>query len=306
MAVPITRSAHPSALWPGVFEWFGLSYKEQPETYKQLFDVNTSSKHMEIGAESTQFGLAPEKPEGSSIQYDEAREGYKSSLVHRAYALGYITTREEMEDGQYDALSRQRARALAFSMRKTKEIIHWNVLNRAFNVSFLGGDGVSLCSTSHPTRSGNQANRPSTDADLSEASLEDAVKAIVNMKNPRGLRIQATPQGLVIPVNEMFNAERYLNSTLRPGVANNDVNAIKSMNVFKDGTLVSPYLTDDDAWFITVNIGGDKGLKSFDRRAIDFNKDEDFGTENARAKSTMRLSVGWFDWRGIWGTQGAG
>lgn len=304
MAV-ITRSAHPDALWPGVFEWFGLSYKEQPETYKQLFDTNSSSKHMEIIAESTQFGLVPEKAEGANIQYDEAREGFKATFTHKAYALGYIVTREEMEDSQYDALSRARARALAFSMRKTKEVVHWNVLNRAFSGSYLGGDGVSLCSTSHPTRSGNQANRLSTDADLSEASLEDAVKDIINFKNARGLRIQATPRGIVIPVNEMFNAERYLNSTLRPGVANNDINAIKSMNTFRDGTLVSPYLSDNDAWFITVDIGGDKGLKSFDRRAIDFSKDEDFGTENARAKSTMRFSVGWSDWRAIYGTQGA-
>lgn len=305
MAV-ITRSAHPDALWPGVFEWFGLSYKEQPETYKMLFDVSQSSKHMEVIAESTQFGLAPEKAEGAAISYDEAREGIKATFTHKSYALGYICTREELEDNQYDQLSRGRARALAFSMRKTAEVVHWNVLNRAFNSSYLGGDGVVLCSTAHPTRSGNQANRPTTDADLSEASLEDAVKDITNMKNARGLRIQATPKGLVIPTNEMFNAERYLNSTLRPGVANNDINAIKSMDVFRDRTLVSSYLTDNDAWFITVDIGGDKGLKSMQRRGIDFGRDEDFGTENARAKSTMRFSTGWSDFRAIFGSQGAG
>ena len=301
----ITRSAHPDALWPGVFEWFGLSYKEQEETYKRIFDTNPSSKHMEVIAESTQFGLAPEKAEGAPISYDDAQQGIKATFTHRAYALGYIVTREEMEDSQYDELSRARARALAFSMRKTAEIVHWNVLNRAFNSSYLGGDGVVLCSTAHVTRSGNQANRPTTDADLSEASLEDATKDITNMKNARGLRIQAVPRGLVIPVNEMFNATRYLNSTLRPGVANNDVNAINYMNIFKEGTIVSPYLEDTDAWFILVDIGGDKGLKSFQRRKVDFGKDEDFGTENARAKSTMRFSVGWSDWRAIYGTQGA-
>jgi hypothetical protein len=305
MAV-ITRSAHPDALWPGVFEWFGLAYKEQPETYKELFDVNTSSKHMEIIAESTQFGLAPEKAEGASITYDEAREGIKSSFTHKSYALGYIVTREEMEDSQYDALSRARARALAFSMRKTKETVCWNIMNRAFSGSYVGGDGVALCSTAHVTRSGNQANRPTVDADLSEASLEDAVKDIIIMKNARGLRIQATPKKLVIPVNEIFNAERYLNSTLRPGTGNNDVNAIKSLGMLAGAPLVSPYLSDPDAWFLTVDIGGDKGLKLFERRKMDFNKDEDWGTENARAKSTMRFSVGWSDWRALWGTQGAG
>lgn len=302
----ITRSAHPDALWPGVFEWFGLSYKEQEETYKRLFDTNPSKKHMEVIAEATTFGLAPLKAEGAAITYDEARQGIKSTFTHHVYALGYIVTREEMEDNQYDELSRARSRALAFSMRKTKEIVHWNVLNRAFNSSYLGGDGVVLCSTAHVTRSGNQANRPATDADLSEASLEDACKDIWNMKNARGLRIQASPKMLVIPNNERFNAERYLNSTLRPGTGNNDINAIKSMNMFDGGVLNTPYLTDTDAWFITVDIGGDKGLKSFDRRKLDFGKDEDFGTENARAKSTMRFSVGWSDWRAIYGTQGAG
>lgn len=304
MAV-ITRSAHPDALWPGVYEWFGLSYRERPELYKQLFDTNPSQKHMEIIAESTQFGLAPEKAEGSQISYDEAREGIKASFQHKTYALGYIVTREEGEDGQYDELSRARARALAFSMRQTMEIIHWNVLNRAFNSSYLGGDGVVLCSTAHPTRSGNQSNRPAVDADLSEAAIEDADKNITKMTNQRGLRIFATSDKLVIPTDEKFNAVRYINSTLRSGVANNDVNAINQMNTLPGGIVTTPFLTDTDAWFITVDIGGDKGLKSFARRAIDFAKDDEFGTENARAKSTMRLSVGWSDYRAIYGTQGA-
>lgn len=301
----ITRSAHPDALWPGVFEWFGLSYKEREETYKKLFDVNSSSKHMEVIVEATGFGLAPEKAEGANIEYDDAQQGYKATIFPKVFALGYIVTREELEDSQYDALSRSRARHLAFSMRQTKEVVHWNVLNRAFNSSYVGGDGVTLCSTAHPTRNGNVANRPATDADLSEAALEDEVKAIINMVNQRGLRIKAMPRGLVLPVNEMFNAERILNSSLRSGMANNDLNAFKSMNVFPEGTMVSPYLSDNDAWFITVDIGGDKGLKSFERRSIDFQRDEDWGTENARSKSTMRFGVGWGDFRGIRGTQGA-
>lgn len=303
MATPITRSAHPDALWPGVFEWFGLSYKEVPELWREFFREESSGKHMEIVPEATGFGLAPVKGEGVAYLNDDAREGYKATYTHLTYALGYLVTREEMEDNQYEALSRNRSRALSYSMRQTNEYLHANVLNNAFSGSYLGGDGVSLCSTSHPTRSGNQANRLASDADLAESSLEDMVKIIMAMKNNRGLPITVSPQKLIVPTNEVFNAHRYVNSALRSGTANNDLNAIKYLDIFPQGIMRYRYLSDDDSWFITTDCPS--GLTSFNRRAIDFQKDEDFGTENARAKSTFRRSAGWSDWRGITGSGGA-
>jgi len=299
-----TRSSHPSLLWPGVYDTFGEAYKDKPEYFRQIFSDHKSDKHLEITTEHSFYGLAPEKSEGSSIQYDESREGFKSTFQHVTYGLGYIVTREELEDNLYEKVSSARASELARSMRATKETVHANILNRAFNSSYLGGDGVVMCSTAHPTRSGNQSNRLATDADLSEASIEDAVKIAVNMKNNRGIRIQVMPRKLVVPVNEMFNAARYVNSTLRSGTGNNDINAINSLDVLPEGIMVYPYLTDDDAWFILTDLKN--GLKSFDRRPVDFDKDEDFGTENARAKSTMRFKPGWDDFRCIIGTQGAG
>lgn len=299
-----TRSAHPTLLWPGVYEVFGDAYKDKPEYYKRIFDENPSDKHLEVTVEASYYGLAPQKAEGASIQYDQAREGAKYTFQNVTYALGYIVTREELEDNQYEKVAKARASELARSIRATKETVHANILNRAFNSSYTGGDGVVLCSTAHPVVAGTQANRLTVDADMSEASIEDAVKLIVNFKNARGIRIQVMPRMLIAPVNEMFNATRYVNSTLRSATANNDVNAINYMNVLPDGIMVYPYLTDDDAWFITTDVKS--GLKSFNRREIDFDKDEDFGTENARAKSTTRFIPGWDDFRSIVGTQGAG
>lgn len=299
-----TRSAHPTLLWPGVARVFGSAYKDKPEYWRSIFQEKKSTKHLEITSAQSYYGLAPEKGEGAPIQYDQAREGAKYTHQNKTFALGYIVTREELEDNQYPEVSAARASELARSMRATKETAAANVLNRAFNSSYNGGDGTTLCSTSHPTALGStQSNRLAVDADLSEASIEDMGKIIVNFKNDRGIRIQIMPRQLIVPVNEMFNATRYVNSTLRPSTANNDVNAINYMNLLPDGIMVYPYLTDDDAWFMTTD--EKDGLFLYNRRDVDFDKDEDFGTENARAKSTMRFVVSWDDFRSVVGSQGA-
>lgn len=303
MSTPIMRSAHPDNLWPGVFEHFGLSYKEVPELWRELFREETSTKHAEVVVEATGFGLAPVKGEGVAYLNDDARQGYKTTYTHLTYALGYMSTREENEDGQYEYVSKNRARALSYSMRQTLEYLHANVFNNAFSGSYLGGDGVSMVSTSHPTRYGNQSNRLAVDADLAESTLEDLSKQIMGARNNRGLPITISPRKLVVATNEIFNAHRYINSALRSGTANNDLNALKYLDIFPDGIMRYRYLSDDDAWFILTDATG--GLKSFNRRSIDFQRDEDFGTENARAKSTFRRSVGWDDWRGVYGSQGS-
>lgn len=296
----INRSAHPDALWPGVFKWFGSSYKEQPELWREVFREETSDKHMEVTAESTYFGLAPTKAEGASITFDDAQQGYKNTYTHVVYGLGYIVTREEIEDNQYEKLSKHRARALSYSMRVTREFVCAATLNRAFSGTYAGGDGVAMISTAHPVVGATQSNRLTVDADLSEAAIEDALKIIYNMKDARGLPYVMSAKKLIVPVNEIFNANRYVNSNLRSGTANNDLNAIKE--VFPEGIMKYRFLDDDDAWFIQTDVKD--GLCTFTRRSIDFDKDEDFGTENARAKSTMRFSVGWDDWRGIVGSAG--
>lgn len=302
----ITRSAHPSALWPGIHAWFGNQYKDIAKPFEAYFQMENSDKAYEEVAEAYGFGLAAVKGEGASIQYDTDGEGYKTRFTNVTYGLGYIVTREAIEDNQYREISTRRSAELARSMAATKCIVHANVLNRGFSGSYNGGDGVPLFSASHPTISGTQSNLL-TAADLSEAGLEAAATAIMTMKNARGIVINAKPKTLVIHPSEWANATRILQSDMQSGAASdstntNNVNALKVKGIV-DQVVMDPYLTNIDAWYLTTDIP--YGLTCFTRRAMEFKQDNDFDTENAKAKATERYATGWADWRGIFGSEGA-
>lgn len=297
----ITRSNHPDALWPGVKAWYGKEYAKLPKEWSQIFDKRSSDKYQERVIETTGFGLAPVKPEGSSISYDSDLQGTTNYFTHVVYGLGYIVTREELEDDLYTEVSAARAGALSLSMRTTEEIVHANVLNRGFSTSYPIGDGAALFSLAHPTRSGNQANII-TAADLSETSLEDMLKGIMQTKNARGLNIRSMGQKLIVSTADAFNATRIMESTLRTATPNNDINAVKAMGMLPQGIVVNHFLTDLDAWFVQTDVRD--GLLSFWRREASLEKDNDFDTENAKAKSTIRFSAGVGDWRNIWGSAG--
>lgn len=223
MAGVITTGNHPRALWPGMHAFWGRVYNEFPMEWKELFTVQESSgKNYEEDTEVTGFGLAPVKTEGASVSYDSETQGPTTRYTHVAYALGYIVTREELDDNLYEIVSKRRIRGLAFSMRQTKEIVGANIYNRAFNSSFTGGDGLEMCSTAHVTIDGTQSNELATAADFSEASLEDLLIQIGNAKNSRGLRICLMGRKLIVPNDLTFEAQRVLNSTLRVDTANND------------------------------------------------------------------------------------
>jgi hypothetical protein len=297
----ITRSAHPEALWPGVKSWFGLSYEEEPATWSKIFERESSDKYQEIVVEATGFGLAPVKTEGAPIEYDSDQQGYKSTFTHVVYALGYIVTMEELADGQYRIISTRRAGNLARSMRWTAEVVHANVLNRGFDVGHAIGDGAALFSASHPTLSGNQSNLL-TAADLSETALEDAAKATWRLKSNRGTPINSGIRRLIISPEDAFNATRILNSVLRPGTPNNDINALNAMGIVPD-VVVNKYLTDTDAWFVQTDVRD--GLMSMWRNEPTLDQDNDFDTKNARASSYMRFAAGCGDWRSVMGNAGA-
>jgi hypothetical protein len=301
MAV-ITTGAHPKALWPGVYAWWGTEYKKIPTQWSQVFDKKDSDLAYEEMVEATGFGLAPIKSEGGAISYDTHQQGPTTRFTHVTYGLGYIVTREEMEDNKYDKLSRSRASALAFSMAQSKEVVHANIFNRAFTSTYAGGDGKELVATDHPTVSGTQSNELSPAADLSEAALETMLIQIGNAKNTRGLKIALKAQKLIVPIELEFEATRILNSTLRAGTANNDINAMRSMGMLPGGVFAWNYLTQGDDFFIKTNCPS--GLVSFEKRAIEFKKDNDFDTENAKAKSTERYIPGWADWRSVYGSTG--
>lgn len=303
MAGVITTGNHPKALWPGVHSWWGQKYNEHPTEYTEIFDVKSSKRNYEEDVEETGFGLVPVKPEGDASTYDSHSQGPTTRYTPVAYSMGYIVTREEMDDNLYKEKSFKRAAALAFSFRQTKEIVAANVLNRGFDNNYTGGDSKELLATDHPTLDGTQSNELSTAADFSEAALEDLLIQIANAKNSRGLRIGLVGRKLIIPPALMFEAQRVLKSTLQPGTANNDTNAVRSMGMLPDGMCVNHYLTDTDAWFVKTN--APDGMNLFQRIGVEFRKDNDFDTDNAKAKGYERYSVGWTDWRAVYGTEGA-
>lgn len=302
MAV-INTSSFAKALWPGVNAWYGKAYDEYPVEFLKLFDKYSSNRNYEEDVGTSGYGLMISKTEGGSISYDSERQGFTTRYTHAEFALGFIITRIMMEDDLYDIVGQRRATALAFSVRQTKEVLGANVYNRAFNSAYTGGDGKELLSNAHPyVVGGTWSNILSVAADLSEASLEQAVIDIAGFKNDRGLTIAVKPQALVIPWQLAFEAHRILKTVGRPGTDNNDTNALRDMGLFNE-VVVNHFLTDTDAWFIRTNVPD--GMKYFERRGDEFGTDNDFDTENAKFKASFRASWGWTDPRALYGSAGA-
>jgi len=299
----INSSSFAKALWPGVNAWYGKAYDEYPVEHTKLFETFKSSKAFEEDVGISSFGLAHVKPEGAPIEYDSERQAFITRYNHVVYALGFVITREMVDDDQYAVVGQRKAQGLAFSMRQTKEIVAANVYNRAFNSSYVGGDGKELLATDHPLFAGGTwSNELATAADLSEAALEQAHIDIAGFTNDRGLLIAVKPKTLIVPRQLMFEAKRILAPDGRPGTDTNDVNAMKAMGLVPE-VVVNHYLTDTDAWFLRTN--APHGMKHWERRADAFDMDNDFDTENAKYKATARYSFGWTDPRGLFGSPGA-
>lgn len=304
MAGIITRGAFSKALWEGINAWYGEAYAEHPVEWTSLFDKYTSGKAFEEDVYISGFGLAAVKPEGEPIPYDSMTQGFVTRYTMVEYGLGFIITNLMVEDDQYMVVAQKRARALAFSMRQTKEVVAHNVLNRGFNSAFTGGDGVELFSLVHPNVAGGTwQNELTTPADLSEAALEEACIEIGKWQNDRGLQIAVMPQSLHIPVDLTFEAERILMSPLRVGTSDNDLNALRAMGKFPKGIYVHHYLTDTDAWFIRNKC--EDSMKYFERRGDEFAEDNEFETKNLKYQATARYEYGWSDARGMFASAGA-
>ena len=297
----ITRSVHPKLLLPGVKDFFGAKYKEYTPFWSKMFDVSSSDRAYEEIVEESGFGLGAIKGEGESVIYDTTIEGPTSRFTHVNYALGFIVTEEEVDDNLYGDKAMNRAGALARSMKATKEIVHANILNRSQNAAYLGGDGKELVAADHPTINGTFSNEL-TAADLTEASLEDAMKQIMLMTDSRGLRLQARPTKLIVHPDNAFEAYRLLNADGQPNTDSNNPNAIRAMG-WAPEVVVNPYLDDPDAWFLTTDVGN--GLKHFQRKKLRFAEDGDFDTGNLKHKAQDRYAAGWADPRGIFGNAGA-
>jgi hypothetical protein len=299
----INSGSFAKALWPGVNRWYGKAYGDYATEYDKLFEKRSSSKAFEEDVSISSFGLAVMKPEGGAISYDTERQGFITRYQHTVFALGFIITREIMEDDQYDIVGQRKAQGLARSIRQTKEINGANIYNRGFNASYVGGDGVSMLNASHPNiKGGTWSNILATASDLSEAALEQAHIDIAAFTDDAGLLIAAKPKTLVIPRQLVFEARRILGTEKRPGTDANDLNALKDMGVVQS-TVVNHYLTDPDAWFLLTDVPN--GPSYFERRSDEFAMENDFDTENAKYKATSRYSFGWSDARGVYGSPGA-
>lgn len=299
----ITSSSFAKLLWPGLNAIYGKEYADYPVEWDKLFEQNKSDRAYEEDLGLSSFGLASVKSEGAPIVYDTERQGFTSRYNHVVYALGFIITREIYEDDQYGKVGAQKAKALARSLRQTKEIVGANIYNRAFNASYVGGDGVSMINASHPNVAGGTfSNIIGTASDLSEAALEQATIDIAGFRDDRGLLIAAKPEKLVIPYQLQFEAKRILGADGRVGTDLNDPNVIKDLGIFSN-VITNHYLTDTDAWFILTSVKD--GVKYFERRGDQFEMDNDFDTENAKYKATARYSFGWSDPRGVYGSAGA-
>lgn len=302
MAGIINTGSFPKALWPGVKSWYGMAYNDYPVQFDKLFDKSTSDKAWEEIVGSAGLGLAVVKAEGAPVTYDSEQQGFVSRFQHVNYALGFIITEEMMDDDQYMIVGERRSKALARSMRHTKEINGANVYNRAFSGSYLGGDGVSMINASHPNISGGTfSNQIGTAADLSEAALEQAVIDIQGFTDDRGLLIGVKAKSLIIPRQLTFEAQRILKSDGRSATDNNDPNVLKMLGSIPE-VIVNQFLTDSDAWFIRTDV---PGMHYFERKADSFAQDNDFDTSNAKFKAQGRYSFGWSDPRTIYGSAGA-
>ena len=298
----ISSGNHPKALWPGVYEWWGLEYAKHQDQTADLFDVKTSTKAYEELVQSTSFGLAQIKAQGESITYDAHQQGYVTRAIHVVYGLGYIVTEEELEDNLYMEVSEGRVSSLAFSIFTTDQIVGANVYNRAGNSSYVYGDTKELIATDHPNSTGGTfSNELNPGAALSETALEDMLIQIGNAQDDKGLQINLQGQTLHVPVNLQFEATRILQSVLQNDTANNAVNAIKTMGLLPGGVKVNNYFTDTNNWFIRTNIPSG-GMCKFNRRPVRFEKDNDFDTGNAKAKATYRNSYTVADPRALYGS----
>ena len=300
----ISRAQLLKELLPGLNALFGLEYARYGEEHKEIYETETSERSFEEETKLSGFSAAPVKNEGSAIAYDNAQEAWTTRYNHETIALGFSITEEAIEDNLYDSLSARYTKGLARAMAYTKQVKAAAVLNNGFSAAYPGGDGVALFSTAHPLVNGStNANTPSTQVDLNETSLEAAVIQIAAWTDERGLLIAAKPKKLIVPPSLMFVADRLLETELRVGTTDNDINAIKNMGAVPEGYTVNHFLTDTNGWFLTTDVPN--GMKHFIRTPLQNSMDGDFDTGNVRYKSRERYSFGWSDPLGIWGSSGS-
>ncbi len=278
-------------------------YEQIPSQYDKIFTKHDSKMALERTAEMRYLGLAQLKTEGGQTAFDNgAGERYVYNQEHTELGLGYAITRKAIDDNLYKTQFKSSNLGLFESFHQTKEIYGANILNTAstYNAS-VGGDGKALCATDHPIDGGTYANRPLVEVDLNEGSLLNAMIAIrTNFKDQAGLKMFSRARKLIIPPALEPTALRLLKTELRPGTADNDINAIvMTAGGLPESYMVNDFLTSNFAWFLLTNIDG---LSYMMRIAFETDMQVDFVTDNLLVKAYERYSFGYYNPRSIWGT----
>jgi len=300
----ISRAQLLKELLPGLNALFGMEYSRYGEEHKELYETETSERSFEEETKLSGFSAAPVKNEGSAIAYDNAQEAWTTRYNHETIALGFSITEEAIEDNLYDSLSARYTKGLARAMAYTKQVKAASVINNGFSAAYAGGDGVALFSTAHPlVNGGTNSNRPATAADLNETSLEAAVIQIAAWTDERGLLIAAKPRKLIVPPALQFVATRLLETSLRVGTTDNDINALKNNGSIPEGYTINHFFTDNNGWYLCTDVPN--GMKHFVRSPLANSMDGDFDTGNVRYKARERYSFGWSDPLGIFGSPGS-
>jgi hypothetical protein len=300
----ISRAQLAKELEPGLNALFGLEYARYDNEASEIYDTESSERAFEEEVMLSGFGSAPVKTEGTAVSFDDAQEAYTARYTMETIALAFSITEEAIEDNLYDRLASRYTKALARSMSNTKQVKGAATLNNAFDSNFVGGDGLELISTAHVLVNGNTwRNEPTTAADLNETSLENGLIDVAGFVDERGLKVSVRGQKLIIPAALQFVADRLLESTLRPGTADNDINATRNMGMLPQGYTVNHYLTDTDAWFMRTD--APRGFIHFERMPISTKMEGDFDTGNVRFKARERYSFGYSDPRCVYGSPGA-
>jgi len=300
----ISRAQLAKELEPGLNALFGLEYARYENEAAEIYDTESSERAFEEEVMLAGFGSAPVKTEGTAVSFDDAQEAYTARYTMETIALAFSITEEAIEDNLYDRLASRYTKALARSMSNTKQVKGAATLNNAFDSSFVGGDGLELISTAHVLVNGNTwRNEPTTAADLNETSLENGLIDVAGFVDERGLKVSVRGQKLIIPAALQFVADRLLESTLRPGTADNDINAVRNMGMLPKGYTVNHYLTDTDAWFMRTD--APRGFIHFERMPMSTKMEGDFDTGNVRFKARERYSFGYSDPRCVYGSPGA-
>lgn len=298
----INTGAIVNLLRPGLAAVFG-SDPMYPPQWPEIFEKHTSDKQIELDVELKLLGLGAIRPEGSPTTFQDMGQRYVTQYINRYISAGFVITRAAIKDNLYKADFPKQAQSLKNSLDQTREVLGATVLNNGFSTSYPIGDGQPIYSTTHPIDGGNVSNTFSTQADLNETSLENALVQIQQFQDVAGLRVMVQPRKMIVPPALQWTANRILNSQFRTGTGNNDISATYNVQAVPDGYKVNQFLTDNSAWFIMTN--AQNGFKYYDREPYETSVFQDFATDNLLAKSIARFSFGVSNFRSSFGSSGS-